>query len=346
VGSSSAALSGNTYTLNLAVTFQSGFSGAKNISGLATSMSGVSSAWQTLGTWTATGSGTPTVRAASVGPSSGSGASQTFTFVYTDSSGVADLAEAQALISTGITSVSSCYVWVTPGTGAIWLASNTGSWLAPSTLGMAGTLQNSQCAINVGSSSAALSGSTYTLSLTITFQSGFSGAKNVYGLATSVGGVSTGWQTLGTWTPTGPAIGAVSVSPLSGSGVSRTFTFVYTDSSGASDFASAQALINASITGVSSCYVWVTPGTGAIWLASNTGTWPTPSTLGTAGTLQNSQCAVNVGSSSGVLSGNTYTLTLSIGFESGFTGAKNIYGLATSVDGVSSGWATVGTWTP
>jgi hypothetical protein len=102
-------------------------------------------------------------------------------------------------------------------------------------------------------------------------------------------------------------------------------------------------LRGASITGVASCFMWVTPGTRAIWLASNTGTWPAPSTPGTAGTLQNSQCAVNVGSSSGVQSGNTYTLTLAIGFESGFTGATNIYGLATSLGGVSSAWATVGT---
>jgi hypothetical protein len=71
-----------------------------------------------------------------------------------------------------------------------------------------------------------------------------------------------------------------------------------------------------------------------------------PMTLGTAGTLQNSQCAVNVGSSSGALSGNTYTLNLAITFQGGFTGAKNVYGLATSLGAVSSGWATVGTWTP
>src|ERR1700679_4100436 len=39
---------------------------------------------------------------------------------------------------------------------------------------------------------------------------------------------------------------AVSVSPSSGSGPSQAFTFVYTDSSGASDLASAQAIVNAS----------------------------------------------------------------------------------------------------
>jgi hypothetical protein len=69
-------------------------------------------------------------------------------------------------------------------------------------------------------------------------------------------------------------------------------------------------------------------------------------TLGTAGTLSNSQCSINVGSSNGALLGDTYTLNLDITFQSGFTGLKNVYGLATSIGATSSGWATLGTWTP
>src|SRR6202789_832410 len=214
-------------------------------------------------------------------------------------------------------------------------------------LGAAGALQNSQCAVNVGASSGVLSGNTYTLTLAITFQSGFSGTKNISGYASSQEGLTSGWRTLGTWTTlTGAAIHAVSVSPSSGSGASQTFTFAYTDSNGAADLASAQALFSTSITGVSSCYVWVTPGSGAVWLANDNGTWPAAMTLSTGGTLQNSQCAVNVGSSSATLSGNTYTLNLAITFQSGFTGAKTVSGLVTTMGAVSSAWATVGTWTP
>jgi uncharacterized repeat protein (TIGR01451 family) len=347
VGSSSGTLLGNTYTLSLAISFQSGFSGAKSIYSYATSLAGLNSGWQTLGMWTA-GTGAA-IHAVSVSPSSGSGVSQTFTFVYTDSNGASDLASAQALIGTSITGISSCYVWVTPGSGAVWLANDSGTWPAGMTLGTAGTVQNSQCAVNVGASSGALSGNTYTLTLAISFESGFAGAKTISGLATNPAGLSSGWQTLGSWTAAGggaPALHAVSVSPSSGGGLSQTFTFVYTDSNGAADFASAQALISTSITSISSCYVWVTPASGAVWLANDNGTWPAAMTLGAAGTLQNSQCAVSVGSSSGALSGNTYTLNLAITFQSGFTGAKNVYGLATSTGAVSSGWATVGAWTP
>jgi hypothetical protein len=90
----------------------------------------------------------------------------------------------------------------------------------------------------------------------------------------------------------------------------------------------------------------VTPWTGAVWLANDTGNWPAGLTLGATGTLQNSQCALNVGASSATLSGNTYTLKLVIAFQAAFTGIKNIYSLATSLSGLSSAWQTVGTWMP
>jgi hypothetical protein len=186
------------------------------------------------------------------------------------------------------------------------------------------------------------------LNLAIGFTSGFAGAKNVYLSAQSSDGASTGFQQLGTWTVTviTQAPQAVSVTPSSGSGASQTFTFVYTDVNSVLDIGSAQTMINASNSGVSSCYIWVAPVTGAIWLAGDAGNWPAPLILGTAGTLQNSQCAVNVGLSSGVLSGITYTLNLAISFGSGFSDVKNIYSLATSLAGLNSGWQILGTWKP
>ena len=47
------------------------------------------------------------------------------------------------------------------------------AWLTPSVLGQSGTLQNSQCAVNTAASSAAGSGTSLTLNLSLTFQSAF-----------------------------------------------------------------------------------------------------------------------------------------------------------------------------
>jgi hypothetical protein len=46
---------GNTFMLNLAVTFSSGYSGGKIIQMYADGNSGANSGWQTLGTWTVPG---------------------------------------------------------------------------------------------------------------------------------------------------------------------------------------------------------------------------------------------------------------------------------------------------
>ena len=52
VAATSVALSGNTLTLNLAMTFKPAYAGAKNIYMYAADVSGANSGWQQLGTWT------------------------------------------------------------------------------------------------------------------------------------------------------------------------------------------------------------------------------------------------------------------------------------------------------
>ena len=73
------------------------------------------------------------------------------------------------------------------------------NWLGPMTLGTTGTLQNSQCSINVGSSSASGSGNTLTLNLPITFGSSFAGTQTIWMIAYDNAGLSSGWQSMGTW---------------------------------------------------------------------------------------------------------------------------------------------------
>jgi len=46
-----------------------------------------------------------------------------------------------------------------------------------------------------------LSGNALTLNVALTFQAGFTGAKNVYLHAVDEAGSNSGWQQLGTWTP-------------------------------------------------------------------------------------------------------------------------------------------------
>jgi hypothetical protein len=75
-------------------------------------------------------------------------------------------------------------------------------WMGPLTIGQPGSLQNSQCTLDAGASSASGSGTNLTVNLVLTFQPGFTGLKNNFMIANDVmNNVTSGLQNLGTWTP-------------------------------------------------------------------------------------------------------------------------------------------------
>jgi hypothetical protein len=135
------------------------------------------------------------------------------------------------------------------------------------------------------------------------------------------------------------------VTPNSGSGASETFAFAFSDAAGAADISAAQIGINTSMSGSSSCWMYYAASTNEIYLANNAGSFATAGlTVGTSGTLSNSQCTVNVGSSSASLSGNTLTLNLALSFTPAFAGTKNIYMYVQNAT-QSNGFTQEGTWT-
>jgi hypothetical protein len=350
VAATSVAKSGNTLTLNLAMTFQPGYAGAKNTYMYAADVSGSNSGWQQEGTWTAQSvSGTPAT--VSVTPNSGSGASQTFALVYSDTAGAASLQSTYAWFNATLagSAASSCFVNYDNAANQVSLLNDAATAWLTATPGAATTLQNSQCSVNVASTSAAKSGNTLTLNLAMTFLPSYAGAKNTYMYAADVSGANSGWQQEGTWTaPSGTGTpAAVSVTPNSGSGASQTFALVYSDTAGAASLQVTYAWFNATLadSAGSSCFVNYDNGANQINLMNDAGTAWLTATPGAATTLENSQCSVNVASTSVAKSGNTLTLTLAMTFQSGYAGAKNTYMYAADVSGANSGWQQLGAWT-
>jgi hypothetical protein len=137
---------------------------------------------------------------------------------------------------------------------------------------------------------------------------------------------------------------AVSVMPNSGSGASQTFAFAFSDLNGATDIVSTQIVINSTLAAAGTCYFYYARAANAIYLATDAGAWQGFLTIGTAGTMQNSQCVVNAGASSVTASGNNLTLNLALSFNAGFAGAKNIY-MEVQNATLDSGWAQRGAWT-
>ena len=192
----------------------------------------MTSNWQILGTWTVPSSALAPPQTVSVSPTSGSGSTQTFTFTYSDPNGHADLHSARILIHQQLQGANSCYLYYTTADNQLYLHNDPANALTALTPGIAGTIGNSQCSVNGATSSVSATGNTLTLNLAITFQAGFAGVKSIFIYAQDVGGLNSGWQTVGSWTVPGSSFAppqAVSVSAPSGSGSTQTFTFTYSD---------------------------------------------------------------------------------------------------------------------
>jgi hypothetical protein len=341
-GASSVFGSGNNLTLNLALTFKQAFAGTKNIYMQVQNVSSALTPWQARGTWIVTTTGPTNV---SVAPASGSGASQIFSFVFSDASGYADINWVQMIVGPQVISYNVCFVTYTRATNVLQLVVDAGGTFVGSgaTLGVPGTLTNSQCTLNAGASSVSGSGSNLTVNLSLTFKPVFAGAKGVFSGVVNNASVFSGWQAMGAWTATA----ANSIMPASGSGSSQTFSFVFSDASGYTDINWVQMIVGPQVMSTNVCFVTYTRATNVLQLVVDAGGTFVGSgaTLGVPGTLTNSQCILDAGASSVSGSGSSLTVNVALTFKPAFAGAKGVFSGMINNANVFFGWQPVGSWT-
>jgi hypothetical protein len=308
-----------------------------------------------------TATGSTGAEPASTGPGAGSGFTQSFTFTFQDPLGYADLGVVDVLINNSLDGVGACYFALTPASatsGYLYLVDDAGDGGyvsgTPMLLPSSNSLENSQCTINGTGSSVSASGNTLTLTVAVTFTSGFAGNKIFYTAARSTT-QNSGWQALGTWNvpgsvPAGPAVGGVS--PGRSTTMGQTFTFTFTDTNGYADLNVLDILTNSFLDGISACYVAYVPTgatTGYLYLVDDAGDGGyvsgSPMLLSSGGTLQNSQCSINTAASSASASGNTLNLNLAIAFKAGFAGNQIFYLAARNSGTGNSGWQAAGSVT-
>jgi hypothetical protein len=199
---SSASGSGNTLTLNLNVTFSAAFSGNKVVYLAARDSGTGNSGWVPAAAWNVPGGSATGPAVSGVSPAFSSSASQTYTFTFTDTNGWQDIAVANILINNAIDGRGACYLALAPataGSGSLYLVDDAGDGGGPFTgvvVPGSGTAQNSQCTVNAAGSSVAASGNTLTLTVPLTFSSGFAG-NQVFYLAARSNTVSSNWQAVG-----------------------------------------------------------------------------------------------------------------------------------------------------
>ena len=137
---------------------------------------------------------------------------------------------------------------------------------------------------------------------------------------------------------------AVSVAPSSGTGPVQTFSYTVSSVNGSSNIAGLYTLLNTSISGTNACYFYFDAMAHLIYFFGDGGGWLT-AVLGTAGSLSNAQCTLDTGASSAIAAGSNLTLNLALRFAGSWAGAKNNYLWVADSAGLTSGWATMGTWT-
>jgi len=199
---SSAAGTGNTFTLTLNVSFTSSFAGNKVVYAAARDIAQNNSGWQTMGVH-----GVPPLPSTfpnpiSMSPSSGNSFTATITFTYQDQNTAANLQTVWALINTAIDGRAACYVaYYRPG-NQLYLYPDNGDGNAATNIVLTGsnTIGNSQCTVSAQGSQVQANGSTLTVTLPITFKPAFAGFKGVWLAAQTMGAAETSaWQALGAW---------------------------------------------------------------------------------------------------------------------------------------------------
>jgi hypothetical protein len=147
----------------------------------------------------------------------------------------------------------------------------------------------------------------------------------------------------GTTVPAGNQVPAVtSISPVSGTGLTTTRTFVFTDANGANDLGVVNVLINTALDGRNACYIGYDSVNNLLVLLTDTGLDASVLVLPSAATVSNSQCSIAGSSVTAVKSGNTLTLTIGYTLTSAFSGGRVIYAAARDGSGGNSGWSAVG----
>lgn len=340
----SVSASGNQLALTLPVSFSSNFVGERYIYAYAANAV-ARSGWQKMGSWTPVPS-VPNIPAVdAVTPNASKGLAQSLTFQFSSANGYSYIEWVQGIINASPSYVSSCSFYYQRATNRLFLMNDAGdSWIGPATPGVAGTLSNTQCTIDAAKSSVSGAGSTLSLTIAATATSTVVGTQNIYGYAADHADQRSGWMLLGTWLPNPPLV-ATAPKAVSITNVPGLTTFVFASDNGGAYITAVQTIIATSFGYPNACSLYYFPASNQISLMNDTGDkWSTRLTLGQPGTLSNSQCTIDVASSSATVSGDNLVLNVANTYAPGFTGSRHAWGYA--IDKVNAkSWTDLGSLT-
>lgn len=340
MSSVSVSSSGLDITMSFSVAFTN-YTGPKTIFLCAGGSSGPSTGFIPAGTWNSLPA--PAVVGLSVTPNNGIGNVQRIASRFYAQNGSATIGMVTLLISSGLQQDHACSVSYAPGLNLLYLMDDGGIQKPPVAMGSNSSLANSQCIVDASTTKYALSGNIATLTVQVEFTAALSGSRNIYLAGASTISVGAFGSAVGSWTQ-GPS--SVSVSPGNSTGSPQVFTATYSDPLGTGDLQWVGVVIAAQPQIAPACYTVYIPATNSVYLLSDSGgSLLGPIVPGASGTVSNSLCGIDARGVQIATSGNRLTMTLSVSFADKFTGAYNVYLLATDNGNHATGFVQLGTWT-
>ncbi len=307
--------------------------------------------WVQTGTWGNAGAPVaPTFVSGT--PANPSGSPQTFALVARDGNGFSDISRMYFVVNTTATvPVNSCHGFYDRATGAFYLYNDALTVLqGPLTPGVAGTLANGQCSINGATSSVTGSGTDLTVTMTMSLLGSYgAGQQKLYTWTLDNAGTGTGWQLASTWNgssaPVAPTLPVVS--PTSSASATQTFSLTGRDANGFSDINRFYFQVHTDATvPANTCHGFYDRASNSVFLYNDALTALTSFTVGTAGTVQNSQCRINGAATTVTGSGTDVVLNLNITRQGTYTtGAKSLLVWVIDNGGLGTGWLTAANWT-
>ena len=342
VGAMSIVVSGLSQIVTVTVTFKSTFIGTKTIYMYA-SQASLNTGLVAKGSFTVLPSG-GVPQAVSVVPGSGSGPGQRFTFTVADAGGATFLAGVSMLFNSTLDTNHACYIVYERVVNRISLSYDlAANGSTPLTPGGTGVATNSQCTLRAATTTAVTGTTTIVVTVDLVFNAAWTGAKNVYLTAHEIG-VTSGWVSIGTWTVTGGAPTADSMSPSSGTGATPSFFFTVSDSSSAANITGIAMLLTSGAPSniVNACYMVYNRNIGTIGLYDDSATVLNTKPIGSSAVLDNSYCWARY--TLMTTSGNSVVFQVNMQFKAAFSGTKSVY-LKAIEPATDSGWVQRGTWT-
>ncbi|HYI92301.1 MAG TPA: hypothetical protein VEX68_02035, partial [Bryobacteraceae bacterium] len=198
IAGSTVSVSGETLVVTVPVTFKNALTPVVGTFLQALDVTGKWTGMTQFGNWVLpTGKPRPGPSIVSVTNSTTTGSSAVYTATTRHTSGAGSISMIHLLVGKNIADRMPCQVVYFPGSRTLNLIDDTGSQLVSATgapVGGEGSLANSRCSVNTRLASQTASGTTVTITIAITFQTGtFAGAKNVYVNAFGAEGELTHW---------------------------------------------------------------------------------------------------------------------------------------------------------